>query len=211
MSITKRDVIEAQLIKEQNESLGIILSFNANVLPDAKNLADKEKIPIFQNDVIYRLLEDYQNWLNELQNKEKLKLLSDITRPGKIRLLPYVFRQNNPAVVGVEVVGGILSPKKMLIDVENNRIGIVLQVQDKGENIQEAKVGMQVAASIEGPTVGRQIDTGDELFVDLNENNALLLQTPDIKQLLSASEIGILNEIIDLKRKYSGQRYWGLP
>jgi translation initiation factor 5B len=209
--ITKRDVIEAQLIKEQDETLGVILSFNAPILPDAKELSMKEKIPVFQNDVIYRLLEDYQQWLIELQNKEKLKLLKEITRPGKIRLLPYVFRQNNPAVVGVEVIAGILTPKKRLIDSENKKIGTVLQVQDKGENIQEATVGKQVAASIEGPTIGRQIDTGDELYVDLNEKDALLLQSPEIKQLLSASEIGVLNEIIDIKRKYSGQRFWGLP
>ena len=210
-SISRRDILEAQLIKNEDESVGVILSFNAPVLPDAREMALKDKIPIFENDVIYRLLEDYQQWLIELQSKEKLKLLEGITRPGKIRLLPYVFRQNNPAVVGVEVIAGVLTPKHKLIDSENNKIGVILQIQDKGENISEASIGMQVAASIEGPTIGRQIDTGDELFIDLNEKEAIALQSQEIKQLLSSSEIGTLNDIIELKRRYSGSKFWGLP
>ena len=210
-SIAKRDILEAQLIKQENEELGVILSFNAPIFPDAKELAEKEKIPIFENDVIYRLLEDYQQWLVELQNKEKLKLLAGLTRSAKIRILPYVFRQNNPAVVGIEILAGILTPKTRLIDVQNNRIGIVLQIQDKQENLHEATVGMQIAISIEGPTVGRQIDVGDELFVDLNEKDAIALQNPEVKQLLSASEIQSLNDIIEIKRKYSGMKFWGLP
>ena len=210
-SISKRDILETQLIKEEDEASGVILSFNAPILPDAKELALKEKIPIFENDVIYRLLEDYQQWLVELQDKEKLELLKDLTRAAKIRLLPYVFRQNNPAVVGVEVLSGILTPKTRLIDNVNNRIGTVLQIQDKSENIHEATVGMQVAVSIEGPTIGRQIDVGDELLVDLNEKDAIALQNPEVKQLLSASEIQSLNDIIEIKRKYSGMKFWGLP
>jgi translation initiation factor 5B len=210
-AISKRDILEAQLIKQDEESLGVILSFNAPILPDAREMALKEKIPIFENDVIYRLLEDYQQWLIELQNKEKMKLLNNLNRAAKIKLLPYVFRQNNPAVVGVEVISGILKPKTKLIDGKNLRIGTVLQVQDKSENIQEATVGMQVAVSIEGPTIGRQVDVGDELYIDLNESDAIALQNPEVKMLLSASEIGALNDIIDIKRKFSGMKFWGLP
>lgn len=210
-SISKRDILEVQLIKEENESLGVILSFNAPVLPDAREMAEKEKIPIFENDVIYRLLEDYQTWLVELQNKEKLQLLSGLTRSAKIRILPYVFRQNNPAIVGIEVLAGVLTPKTRLIDDQNNRIGTVLQIKENEDNLHEATVGMQIAISIEGPTVGRQIDVGDELFVDLNEKDAVALQNPDVKQLLSASEIQSLNDIIEIKRRYSGMKFWGLP
>lgn len=210
-SISKRDILEVQLVKQENESLGVILSFNAPVLPDAREIADKEKIPIFENDVIYRLLEDYQHWLVELQNKEKLKLLSGLARSAKIRILPYVFRQNNPAVVGIEVLSGVLTPKTRVIDIQNNKIGTILQLQDKNENLHEATVGMQIAVSIEGPTVGRQIDVGDELYVDLNEKDAIALQNPDVKQLLGASEIQSLNDLIEIKRKYSGLKFWGLP
>lgn len=209
--ITKRDVIEAELIKQEEETSGVILSFNAATLPDAKELADKEKVPIFTNDVIYRLLEDYQAWVIQIQEAERLQLLEGLARPAKVRLLPYVFRQNNPAVVGVEVMGGVLRPKTRVINNEGKKIGTVLQIQDKGENIQEATMGMQVAMSIEGPTVGRQIDEGDELYVDLPEQDAVTLQDPEVRSLISPGELGILNELVDIKRKFSGQRFWGLP
>ena len=210
-AISKRDVIEANLIKQQNEGVGVILSFNAPILPDAKEFAELEKIPIFKNDVIYRLLEDYQQWLVELQQAEELKLLEDLARPAKIRLIGPAIRQNNPAIVGVEVLGGILVPKCQLIDTTNDRIGTLLQMQENNENIQSAKTGAEIAISIKGPTIGRQIEIGDELFSDLSEREAIKLQAPEIKDLLSPSEINILNDMIDIKRKFTDQRFWGLP
>jgi len=45
-------------------------------------------------------------------------------------------------------------------------------MQDRGENVSEIGAGKEVAVSIDGPTVGRQINEGDVLYVDVPEKHA---------------------------------------
>jgi translation initiation factor 5B len=210
-NISKRDTIEAELAKEKEDKYGVILSFNATILPEAKEYADKVNVKIFENDVIYRLVEEYQFWVEELERAEELELLKDLIYPGKIKVLPHIFRQNNPAVVGIEIIGGKIIPKSRLIGPSNQRIGEVLQLQDGGESVSSATTGTQIAASIKGPTVGRQINVDDILYVDISETQAIKLQEPEIKAFLSGPDLMALQDLIEIKRKFSGQRFWGAP
>ncbi|OLS24200.1 MAG: putative translation initiation factor IF-2 [Candidatus Heimdallarchaeota archaeon LC_3] len=210
-NITKRDVIEAELAKEKEEKYGTILSFNATTLPEAKDYADIVKVKIFTNDVIYRLVEEYQEWVRELEREEESALLKDLVFAGKIKVLPNIFRQNNPAVVGIEVLGGKLTPKAKLINSSNKRIGEVLQIKEENDYLQVASTGQQVGCSIKGPTVGRQLNIDDILYVDITETQAIKLQDPEIKALLSGPDLFALQDIIEIKRKFSGQRFWGAP
>ena len=210
-NITKRDVIDAELAKKEDEQYGVILSFNAPTLPEAQEYAQQVKIKIFTNDVIYRLVEDYRIWVQDILNQEKFKQLKDLMLPGKIKILPHIFRQSNPAVVGVAIIAGQITPKSRLINNSNERIGEILQIQDNRESLSLAKVGQEIAISIKGPTVGRQIKEGDELYVDLNESQAVQLQQPEIKSLLTGSDMLALQDLIEIKRRFSGQRFWGLP
>ncbi|MHA1989709.1 MAG: translation initiation factor IF-2 [Candidatus Hodarchaeales archaeon] len=210
-NISKRDAIEAELAKEKEDKYGVILSFNATILPEAKEYADKVNVKIFENDVIYRLVEEYQFWVEELERAQELDLLKDLIYPAKIKVLPHVFRQNNPAVVGIEIIGGKIIPKSRLISPSNQRIGEVLQLQDGGESITSATTGTQIAASIKGPTVGRQINVDDILYVDISETQAIKLQEPEIKAFLSGPDLMALQDLIEIKRKFSGQRFWGAP
>ncbi|MHA1166956.1 MAG: translation initiation factor IF-2, partial [Candidatus Hodarchaeales archaeon] len=196
--VTKRDVTEVAISKQEQEALGVILAFQTSALPDAKELADKENIPIFTNEIIYRLYEDYEKWLVEIKEKEKSKILEGLRRPAKIVILPHIFRQNNPAVVGIEIKSGKLQAKSYLIKSDNSKIGHILQIQNSGESVKSASVGEQVAVSIKGPTVGRQIKQGDELYVDLSESNCRTLL--EAKNYLSATELEALNELIEIKR-----------
>jgi len=58
-NITKRDVIDAATGKDPY--LSTILGFNVDILPDAKEAAMQSQIPIFVSEVIYRLIEAYEN------------------------------------------------------------------------------------------------------------------------------------------------------
>ena len=59
---------------------------------------------------------------------------------------------------------------------------------------------MQVALSIKGPTIGRQINEGDIFYTDLNSREARLLleRFPD---RLSEDEQGIFDFILSKKRQ----------
>jgi translation initiation factor 5B len=205
-SVTKKDVYQASLSKEENEIYGVILGFRIDILPDAKEEAVKLQIPIIQNDIIYRLGEEYENFQYKVQEELEQEALKGIIRPAKIKILPYVFRQCKPCIIGVEVLSGLLTPQINLVNRENKKIGQLMQIQDSGENISEAKVSQQVAVAIRGPTAGRQIKEGDELWVDVPEEDARKILS---QKMLSGTEMDALSELVEIKRR-TLNKYWAL-
>ncbi|MEM4033983.1 MAG: translation initiation factor IF-2, partial [Sulfolobales archaeon] len=102
--LTKREVIEASIVAKKNKYLGAVLLFNVKPLPDAEELALKEGIKILSDNLIYRLIESYEKWVNELREEERRRELLKTVFPAKIKVLPgCVFRRSDPAIVGVEV------------------------------------------------------------------------------------------------------------
>ncbi|MFX1511236.1 MAG: translation initiation factor IF-2 [Promethearchaeota archaeon] len=205
--VTRRDVVEASIVKDEDELSAVVLAFHTDILSDAEEEADRCGIPIFKNEVIYRLYEDYQEWVSQIEAKKAARELEQYVSPAKIRVLPYVFRQSKPAVVGVEVLTGRLTSRVDLINADNKRIGTVLQIQSSGESIKEAKIGEQVAVSIRGPTVGRQIKEGDELFVNVPQSHAKRLQ--ELRDVVPSTEFEALEALIEIKRR-TESRFWAL-
>ena len=122
-----------------------------------------------------------------------------LIRPGKIKLLKgFVFRRNDPAIVGVEVLDGIIKPKYPLINSSGRRIGLVIGIQDQGKAVEEAGAGKQVAVSIDKPVVGRQIFEGDVLYVDVPTQHARVLSSK-FRDYLSQGELALLSELPTLR------------
>ncbi len=200
--VSKNDVIEASIVKKNWPEYGVILVFNVKVLPEARDLAAKEGVRIFSNNVIYRLLEDYIEWIRKLKEMEKLRELESLIRPGKIRILPgYIFRRSDPAIVGVEVLGGVIKPGYPLMRKDGMRVGEIMQIRDRDKVLKEARVGQAVAISIRGRVlVGRHIDEGDILYTDIPRDHAKKW-LKKFKGELSNDELMVLKEIISIKKK----------
>ncbi len=195
-NISKRDVIDAGTVK--NRYFGVILGFNVDLLPDAKEMARENGIPVFISDVIYRLIEEYEDWVKGEKEKEKREIIERLPAPAKIKILPgCVFRQSKPAIVGVEVLGGKIQTGVELIKADGTNIGTINEIQDKAESIKSAGLGMQVAISMKKPTVGRQINENDLLYVDISKEEAKALSG-----LLSADEEDVLAELMKLKSRH---------
>ena len=127
--------------------------------------------------------------------------------PAKIRLLPdCVFRQSNPAVVGVRVLGGKLRSDVNLIKTDGKKVGHLKSIQLRQESIREADAGLEVAISIEGVTVGRQLNIGDDLLVDIPERHVKVLEREMLKTL-NVSTQEILGEFTTIRRKENP--FWG--
>lgn len=175
--VNKKDVMKAYSVKQKDNYLGVIFAFNTGVTEDALEEAERLDVPIFESNVIYTLLETYKGWKETEREKEKQGLLSSNMYPVKVKILPgYVFRKSKPAICGVEIISGILRPGARLINGSGEIVGKIKEIQDKGENVQEAKAGMQVAVSIDGGVIGRNINEGDVLynFIPLDKINDLL-------------------------------------
>lgn len=175
--ISRRDVVEAEAVRGEDRYKAVVLGFNVKVLKDAEERARATATPIFQNNVIYRLIEDYQKWIAEEKEREKREEFDKLTKPAKIKILPhYVFRTSKPAIVGIEVLAGTIRTNVKLMNEEGKVIGTVKGLQDRNENIEEARKGRQVAIAIDGATVGRQIKENDILYSGLQENEIKLIE-----------------------------------
>ncbi len=77
-----------------------------------------------------------------------------------------------------------------------------MQIQDRGEAISEAEVGMQVAISLDKPVVGRHIYENDVLYVKVPEADAKAL-LEKFRDRLSAEEIDALKKFVEIMRRES--------
>jgi len=200
--VSKRDVVEAGVVKEHEPLYGVVLAFNVKVLPDAEEEAKNRSIKIFHENIIYRLVDDYLLWLRTKQEAELEKEFETLIKPGKIRILEgYIFRRAKPAIVGVEILAGKIKPKYRLVRAKDGEdVGEIQQIQEKGKALPEARQGMQVAISIDKPLVGRHIFEKDVLYVKVPEAYAKALLTTFVDKL-TMEEQETLNEYVNLMRK----------
>ncbi|MFB6104831.1 MAG: translation initiation factor IF-2 [Halobacteriaceae archaeon] len=206
--IAPRDISVASAVDEERHRA--VLGFNVDVLEDAADRADADDVRVFTDDVIYQLVEDYETYVDALERRQREAVFENIQRPARFRILPdHVFRQSNPAVVGVEVLAGTLKRNVPIATWDGSsfeRVGTLNGLQDQGEDVDEARAGDRVSASIDGPTVGRQIEEGDELWVDLHEKHAKILEQ-ELGEDIPADEREALSVFLDRKR--DTDPFWG--
>jgi translation initiation factor 5B len=206
--VAPRDVSMATTAGEDKHR--VILGFNVDVLDDAEDNADEDDVRIFDSDVIYQLVEDYEEFVEAREAEQKEAIFDNVVRPARFRILQdHVFRQSDPAVVGVEVVSGTLKRNTPVGYMEGNelqRVGVVKGIQEQGEDVDEVRAGNRVSVSIDGPTVGRDIEEGDELWVDLPEKHAKVLEQ-ELAEEIPADEREALHQFLEIQRKRDP--FWG--
>jgi translation initiation factor 5B len=199
--VSRRDVVEAEMVKEVSEDRAVVLGFNVKVLRDAEERSAATDIPIFQGNIIYKLIEDYEEWVEKRREREIKEEFARLTRPGKLRILPgYVFRTSKPAIVGIEVLAGTIKTNVWLISSEGKRVGVIKGLQEQNESIPEAGRGRQVAMALAGGVVGKNIKEGDELYTDISQDEAVRIGEKYL-DVLSPDEREAFEEIINIKRK----------
>jgi len=200
--VSKREVVEASVVKTHEPLFGAVLAFNVKVLPDAEEEAANADVQVFKDQIIYNLIDSYLEWLKSKREAKSEQEFEKLVKPGKILVMPgYVFRRAKPAIFGVEILGGQLKPKYSLIRAEDGAdIGEVQQIQDKGKAISEAKQGMQVAVSMDKPIVGRHVFEKDILYVKVSEHDAKALLTTYLEKL-TEEEQEVLKEYAEQMRK----------
>jgi len=200
--VSKRDIADATAMAEINPSFGAILVFN---LPPPEPLPDNAKV--IANDVIYKLIEDYEKWVVDQNKQVQLAELDSLVKPCKIQLLKgYVFRQSNPAVVGCEVMLGTLKNNTPMMKADGENLTTVKGLQMEQKNIESASKNSRIAVSLPGVIVGRQIKEQDILYSAVPEND--FRKYKDFKDHLSADEKTVLKEVAEIMRRKNP--VWGI-
>lgn len=206
--VSRRDVVDASIVKNEDPLYGVIVAFNVKVLPSAAEEIKASEIKLFSSNIIYQLIEDYDEWIKAAEERKKKAWLDAIIKPAKIRIIPkLVFRNSKPAIAGIEVLSGTVKQDYGLIRGDGARVGKVEGMQDKGKNLKSASKGQKVAMSIKDAIFGKDFDEGDVLYVDIPENHYKILVS-ELKNKLTEDEFEILNEIMDIKRKEDP--HWGM-
>jgi len=198
-NISKKDLMEA--LAEKDPLNKIIVGFNVKTLEESK------EVKIIIHNVVYKIIETLTEWRESERKRLEAKELEGLVRPCKMQIIQgCVFRQNNPAVVGVEVLLGIATLGIPLIKSDGSKISELKSMQSEGENIQQAEKGKQIAIAIPHMTVGRQIFENDVLYSDIPEEDFVKLKK--LKKYLKPDEIILLKEIAEIKRRQNP--VWGV-
>ncbi|UCE91541.1 MAG: translation initiation factor IF-2 [Methanobacteriota archaeon] len=200
--ISRKDVIEASNFDDPLHRA--VFAFNVDVNDDARTAARETGVVVFENDVVYRLLEDYSAWCEKRTRELEAQSRLEISYPGKISILrDHVFRISKPAIVGVRVLAGRIRPGQTLMREDGRAVGRIRSLRSGDKTLREARMGEEVAIAIEDVTVGRQIDVEDVLLVDIPEGHVRQLS----EQRLSADESEVLEKVMEIKRKENP--FWG--
>lgn len=201
--ISKKDISDAETNTNTNPLFAAVLGFNIKL----REGVNPGHVKILTNNIIYRLIEDYENWCELEKKKIQEKKLSILTRPFKIQILTgYVFRQSNPAVAGVEIMAGTARTGTGLMNPDGQLISSVKGIQVEQENVSSAERGKQVAVSMPSIIIGRHVKEGDVLYSHIPEDDFRKLK--EFKEYLTDDERETLREIAKIMRK--DNPVWGV-
>jgi len=197
--VDKRDVVEASANKDEVNK--VILAFNVKLLPGVEEEAAKFDVKIFQDQVIYSLVDNYVKWRDELKKLKEKQRIEALIKPAKIKLLKeFIFRRSKPAIVGVRILAGELKKDVNLIKPDGTPAGSVRSMQKEGKNVSVAKEGDELAIAIDGVTIGRQLEGDEVLFVDIPEKHAKIIER-ELMDTLSEKAREAFKEFLEIKRK----------
>ena len=199
--VTRRDIMEAKAIKEKDRHLGVVLAFNVKVFPDAQSESEESHIRIFEDKVIYSLIDNYSLWVEEDSADLENSIFNEFTPLSKFTFLKgYAFRNSNPAVFGIRVDVGKLRQKITFMNKTGKKIGTIHSLENEGKTVNIVKTNEEVACSVQNVTIGRQIFEEDEFYTLPTPHEAKNL-LKKYAHKLSSAELQILNEIVEIQRR----------
>jgi len=206
--LNKNDVVEAERMGQTNPVLGVVIAFNVAISKEITTFADEHNVKIFYSNIIYTLQEEYDKWKKDTEEEQRKQDLELITSPAKLRLLPsYIFRQSNPAVCGIEIIAGKIRTDEKLIKTNGESIGKIKGIQREKESISEAFAGDSVAIALPDVVIGRNLKDNEILYTEITADEYRKIKN-GLKKYLSAKEIDVLKEIVEIKRKE--EPLWGI-
>lgn len=204
--VSRKDIIDAESSIEKNPLNAVVLNFNTIVSTEIQNFAKTAGVKIISSEIIYQLLDTFEKWVEDERKRVEAKELEGLVKPCKMKIMPnYVFRQSNPAIVGVDILVGELKVGTPIMK-ENDTISSIKSIQHEKDTLTKVEVGRQVAISLPNLTVGRQINENEILFSSIPEQDFRRLKV--LKKYLKKEEIDVLKEIAELKRKKNP--LWGV-
>ena len=203
--VNKRDIITAQCAEDPLNQIILGFSVKGNSEVQPKLEGPDAEIKFIDAEIIYRILEEFEEWREETQAKMEAAARENLVYPGHLRYLKdHTFRNKGPAIVGMRVLGGRVHVGQRIMKLDGTAVGQIKSLRTRSsEEVKQGHQGEELAVAVMGPTVGRHIEEGDEFWVDIPAAHAKRLR----KLELTPIEEEILEEITRLHRKQD--HFWG--
>jgi len=198
-AVSRRDVADATAMRDRDKLLGAIFAFNVPVADDAASEAAAAHVKIFDEKIIYNLIDGYKRWRDESVEGERREAFGKLVLPAKIKILDgCCFRVSNPCIIGIEVLEGRIRKDYPLMTEDGKAVGSIKTIQRNKEAVEEAKKGDQLAISIPEPFFGRQICEKQTLLSSPSKEDVAAIEAKYLKAL-SDGERELLGQIKKIK------------
>jgi len=188
--IGKGEVVSAKANLDIDPLDAVVVGFNVPV----EDHSDIAKVKILIGDVVYKLIDDLKRWREEKRSEIERERLIELETICKLEILPqYVFRNSNPAIFGIRVLGGRIRVRLPLIDEKGEEVARVKELQHEKESVHEASEGQELAISLPGVNFERRLKEVKYLYSYISKSG--MKKFKENKDLLSAAELRILQEI----------------
>lgn len=168
----------SELLKKEENYYQTILYFGA---PLPKEMVKKSFVKVIQDEVIYRLIEKYQDFEKESKGNihQFLKETHQAVLPAEMSILKehiYMVGGANNLLFGVKVKSGNLyvGMPLALVNKEKRSLGIILGIQKDGKDVIEAKEGEEVCLRLDNPNhlmYSRHFDDKDTLYSEQSRDS----------------------------------------
>ncbi len=199
-NVSKRDVLDAFSMRALDPYSSVVLAFNVSVDEDAARESEAANVKVLEENIIYKIIDDYRAWLGEQKRRERDDAARTLTFPCMVKVVPNTaFRMSHPAIFGVDVIAGKLKSSVLMMDEKGDPLGRIKELQNNGAKVDEAVKGESVAISMDGVTFGRQIKDDKVMYSHINDDEETLLRSK-FSYLLDDEERNLLDEISRMKR-----------
>ena len=200
--ISRRDVIDVATLQEPLDR--IILGFNVEILPEAKDVLLNQDVGVINGGIIYSLVQQCEEWINTRTRDIEEERKKGMSVPSKFKIIPeYIFRANKPVIVGVKIEGGRIKVGDNLIREDGRYAGTIKSIREGELSKKFAEAPLEVAVAIDGVTLNRQIFPDEPIYTDITEETVKVLRLKPMDE----ATMKTLEEIIKIKRKEN--KFWG--
>ncbi len=200
--IGKKDIYMANSLPEEDR---IVIGFNVDLSEEA-DVDELQNVKVLSNPVVYKLIELFEEWKQEKLQEIERKKLKELPTICKFTVLDFCFRNSSPAVFGVRVDGGELKRDLTFINADDEKIGVVKEIQHDRKGVHKGTQGQELAISMPGVNFERQLKAGDTLYTNMGESQ--FRKFKENKELLTSEEKSVLQNIAQVKRRINPT--WGV-
>ena len=172
LNFLKSDVgeITESDLKLAQQTKAVVLGFRVKINPAAKSILKREKVKVWQFEVIYDLVEQVRKSMTRLLEPEIVR-----QGLGKMKVLVVFLTEKNRQIVGGKITEGKIKKGVFIEILRGGEIvgkGRIINLQKNKKDVDQASKGEEAGILYEG---NAKIEVGDILEIYIEERNKGIL------------------------------------